>query len=196
MVTPLARVVRLMNAVRESIRCDRFTVGALAIGCDQGGGDLVVSLETAQRRARTALLAAAGVLVEATAPRELLAVGDTLPVTVSVYNQGSADVSFDSVHVWTLTGGRRAGGAGSIARDSSARATVPLTAMTSSVPWWLAIGRRGDVFVLPGQGATAASNIAVGEDRIREMGAQRPLILAVGSDPDLNTGHAAFRNPA
>lgn len=180
MVTPLARVVRLMSSVRESVRCggSHVTTGALAIGCDESQGDLVVSLETAQRRARAAILAAAGVLVESTAPRELLAVGDTMPVTVSVYNQGNADVAFDSARVWTLTGGRRVAGPGVIAPDSSARATVPLTAMTSSVPWWLTIGRRGDVFVLPGQGATAAENIAVGEERIFNTYAQASLRIA------------------
>jgi len=180
MVHPLARVVRLMNAVRESVRCGsgRVAPDALAIGCDAPRGDLVASLETAQRRARAAILAAAGVLVESTAPRELLAVGDTMPVTVSVYNQGSADVAFDSARVWTQTGGHRVAGPGVVARDSAARATVPLTAMTSSVPWWLAIGRRGDVFVLPGQGATAAENIAVGEDRIYNSYAQASLRIA------------------
>ena len=179
MVTPLARVVRLMSQVRENLNCGRrFHAEALAIGCDQQDGDLVVSLETAQRRARSALLAAAGVLVESTAPRELLAVGDTMPVTVSVYNQGSVDVSFDSARVWTLTGGHRVAGPGSITPDSSARATVPLTAMTSSVPWWLAIGRRGDVFVPPGQGAASAENIAVGEDRIYNSYAQASLRIA------------------
>ncbi len=179
MVMPLARVVRLMATVRDNVRCGQWALGALGIGArDQQQGDLVVSLETAQRRARSAILAAAGVLVESTAPRELLAVGDTMPVTVSVYNQGSTDVAFDSARVWTLTGGHRVAGTGIIARDSSARATVPLTAMTSSVPWWLAIGRRGDVFVLPGQGATAAENIAVGEERIFNTYAQASLRIA------------------
>jgi LmbE family N-acetylglucosaminyl deacetylase len=178
MVTPLARVVRLMSTVRESVHCGRFTVGALGIGCEQQRGDLVVSLEEAQRRARSAILAAAGVLVEATAPRELLAVGDTMPVTVSVYNQGGAAVTFDSARVWTLTGGRRAAGTGVIAPDSAGRVAVPMTAQTASVPWWLAVGKRGDMFVPPGQGATAALNIAVGEDRLFDTRAQATLHIA------------------
>lgn len=175
MVTPLARVVRLMSTVRESVRCDRFTVGALGIGCGQQSGDLVVSLEEAQRRARSAILAAAGVLVEATGPRELLAVGDTMPVTVSVYNQGDADVAFDTARVLTLTGGRHAAGPGVIRRDSAARVSVPMMAHTASVPWWLAIGKRGDMFVPPGQGSTAAASIAIGEDRLFDTRAQAVL---------------------
>ena len=167
MVAPLARVVRLLATVRESVRCGQWTVGALAIGaCDQATGDLVVSLEEAQRRARTAILAASGVLVEATAPRELVAVGDTMPVTTSVYNQGSASVSFDSVRVSTLTNGSHAAGTGVVAADSTARVEVPLAPQVSSVPWWLAIGLRGDMFVPPGSGSSAAEFIAMGEDRL------------------------------
>jgi LmbE family N-acetylglucosaminyl deacetylase len=176
MVAPLARVVRLLSTVRENVRCGRYALTALAIGaCDEATGDLVVSLEEAQRRARTAILSAAGVLVEATAPRELLAVGDTMPVTVSVYNQGSAEVTFDSARVSTLTNGARAAGRGVIAPDSAAQATLPLSAQVASVPWWLAIGLRGDMFVPPGQGATAGENIAVGEDRLHDSHAQAIL---------------------
>jgi len=171
--------VRLMATVRAGARCGtRLSVGPLAIGCDQQDGDLVVSLEEAQRRAQAAILAAAGVLVETTAPRELLAVGDTMPATVSVYNQGDADVTFDSARVWTLTDGHRVAGPGVIAPDSVARVSVPMTARTASVPWWLAIGRRGDVFVPPGQGATAAENVAIGEDRIYSTYAQATLRIA------------------
>ena len=74
--------------------------GGCAAGCVGVDGDLALSLETAQRRAQRALLAAAGVLVEATAPRELLAVHDTLPVTVTVYNQGKSDVVLEGASVW------------------------------------------------------------------------------------------------
>lgn len=179
MVAPLARVVRLLATVRDDIRCGRHPLGALAIGaCDEATGDLVVSLEEGQRRARTALLAAAGVLVEATAPRQLLAVGDTMPVTVSVYNQGSADVVFDSARVWTLTGVSRTGGTGALAPDSAAHATVPLTAQAASVPWWLAIGLRGDMFVPPGSGSSAAEFIALGADRLHDSYAQATLHIA------------------
>ena len=179
MVTPLARVVRLMSTVRENVRCGRFALGGLAIGgCDQATGDLVVSLGEAQRRARSAILAASGVLVEATAPRELLAVGDTMPVTVSVYNQGNADVTFDSARVSTLTNGGHVTGGGVIAPDSASHVTVPLMAQAASVPWWLAIGLRGDMFVPPGQGATAAENIAIGEDRLFDTHAQAYLRIA------------------
>src|SRR5450759_3865325 len=67
MVAPLARVSRLLTAVRDKLPCAR---GGLAVGCEGAIGDLAISLETAEARARAGLLASAGVLVEATAPRE------------------------------------------------------------------------------------------------------------------------------
>src|SRR5206468_12949894 len=97
MVAPLGRTLQLMERVRSGLPCagDR-----IAVKCTGATGDLAVSLETAERRARTAFLAAAGVLVEATAPRELVAVGDTVPVTVNVYNQGKSGVVLNGVSVW------------------------------------------------------------------------------------------------
>ena len=176
MVVPLARVVRLMGAVRDSVRCEGRTVTELAIGhCNQPTADLVVSLATTLRRATTALLAASGVLVEATAPRELLAVGDTLPVTISFYNQGNADVALDSAATWSRGSlYRRFAGPGLVPPDSAAQATVPLTAATAAWPWWLAIGKRGDVFVLSSQ----ADYLAVGEDRLADPRAHAWLRIA------------------
>lgn len=179
MVVPLARVVRLMDAVREAARCGGSSVTELAFGCDEGTADLVVTLETASRRAKAALLAASGVLIEATAPRALVAVGDTLPVTISLYNQGDSGVALDSARAWMPSAGQhRATGPGVVAPDSAARITVPLTAATPSVPWWLAIARRGDVFAVPGTRSPAAANIAIGEDRLSDSRVRAGLRVA------------------
>jgi LmbE family N-acetylglucosaminyl deacetylase len=180
MVAPLARVVHLLTTARESVRCGEFTVTELASDrCSAATSDLVSSLETALRRAHAALLSAAGVLVEATAPRELLAVGDTLPVTITVYNQGGDDVALDGAAAWTREGvAQRVQGPGVVPPDSTSRVSVPLVAGTASVPWWLAIGRRGDVFVMPGDGAAAATNIALGEDRLVDPRARAWLRVA------------------
>jgi hypothetical protein len=99
------------------------------------------------------------VQLEATAPRELVAVGDSVPVTITLYNQGTGAVSLDGARAWTM-------GDGSPAPP------------TATIPWWLAIGRRGDVFVPPGDGSTAAANIAVGEDRLVETQAEAELRIA------------------
>ena len=177
MVTPLSRVVDLLTRVRDKLPCVR---GGVAAGCSGALGDLAISLETGESRAKAALLAAAGVLVEATAPRELLAVGDTLPVTISVYNQGRRDVTLEGASAWTLDGfgPRPAGTSSVIAPDSTGRVTVPVTATSVAVPWWLAQGRSGDVFVVPPLGTPAAEHLAIGEDRVADTHSRAWLRIA------------------
>ena len=165
MVAPLARVVRLLDRAREGLPCPR---NPYAGGCFDEQGDLAMSLETALRRAQAALLSAAGVLVEATGPRELLAVRDTMPVTISVYNQGRSQVTLESASVW-MTGAYGPALSGSpmtIAPDSTGRMTLPLVGDRASVPWWLEWGMTGDVFNPPPPNSPNGSNIAIGEDRV------------------------------
>ena len=175
MVAPLATVVRMLAAVRDELPCSR---GLAA--CRDEQGDLALSLETAESRARTALLAAAGVLVEVTAPRELVAVRDTLPVTIAVYNQGQGDVTLEGASVWLTDsfGPRPEGQPVVIAPDSAGRITLPLIATRASVPWWLAQGRTGDVFKMPFSGSNAAENIGIGEDRVADTHARAVLRIA------------------
>src|SRR5258705_327156 len=57
-------------------------------GCTPGELDLESSLETMVRRAEQAVLAAAELNVDAIAPSELLAFGDSMPVTIAISNRG------------------------------------------------------------------------------------------------------------
>ena len=173
MVAPLARVARLIGVVRDALPCVRHGVDS---ECPGASGDLAVSLETAESRAQAGLLAAAGVLVEVTAPRELFAVGDSLPVTISVYNQGQSQVVID--------GARTSAGAASItmsvdhgirvAPDSTARVQQNFATFAPSVPWWLAAPKRGDVFTL----SQGAANVGLGEDRVADTHARVELRIA------------------
>jgi hypothetical protein len=71
---------------------------------------------------------------------------------------------------WSATSARQsAAGPGAVKADSAARVTVPVSTQTATIPWWLAIGRRGDVFVPPAPGSAAANNIALGEERVRDI---------------------------
>ncbi len=172
MVPRLARVLRLASGAREALACGS--------GCPGVIGDLDVSLQTAVNRATSGLLAAAGVLVEATAPRELVAVRDTLPVTISVYNQGSLPVTYEGASAWALDsfGPTPSGGVRDVMPDSAGRITVPLTPGRASVPWWLALGKRGDMFTMPRSGESAAENVALGEDRVSDTHAFAMLRIA------------------
>ena len=175
MIAPLARVVHLLGDVRQGQSC-----GAMANVAVCGGvsGDLGASVETALGRATTALLAASGIQVEATAPRELVAVGDTIPIVISVYNQGPAPVTLLDAQAGLLygMGARWRGGPVSVAPDSAVRATVGVLAQAASVPWWLSIGKRGDVFALPAMPLP----MALGEDRLADSYARVTLNVAGG----------------
>lgn len=180
MVVPLARVVRLATVARAGTRCGNARCASLAFGADMPTGDLVATLETTLRRAESALLAAAGVQLEATAPRELAAVGDSVPVTITLYNQGASDVTLEGGRAWTMGSVAPAmtTGPGIVAADSAGRVTVSVSPPTATIPWWLAIGRRGDVFVPAGDGSTAADDVAIGEDRIADTEAEADLRIA------------------
>jgi LmbE family N-acetylglucosaminyl deacetylase len=193
MIAPLARVARLLATARSGLVCGRGPCGGESVGTDQPTGDLATSLETASRRATTALLAASGVLVEATAPRELLAVGDTLSVTVAVYNQGTVPVTLDSVAVRTASRFSPSVAIGADVRvDSAARATVPLVGDVALGPPWLEIGRVGDIFVLPGAGSAAARNMTAGEDRTAGTYA-RAVVRIAGVPVSVDAGPVVYR---
>lgn len=192
MVVPLARVAGLLERARAGLACARTATNA---GCFGEDGDLAVSLATAQRRAHAALLSAAGVLVEATAPRELLAVHDTLPVTVTVYNQGANDVQLEGAAAWMMNPVGPPGltpASAVIVPDSAARITLPLTTPRASVAWWMENGLQpgADLFALPPLGPSP--NIAIGEDRVTETHTRVALRIA-GQPVTVDAGPVVYR---
>ncbi|MDB4879959.1 MAG: LmbE family protein, partial [Gemmatimonadetes bacterium] len=175
MVAPLARVVGLLERVRDGLGCPRTVTNA---GCFGADGDLAVSIETARRRAGTALLSAAGVQLEVTAPRELLAVRDTMPVSVSVYNQGTSAVRVVGAAVWMMNpvGPPLTGSAIDVAPDSVGRMTLPLVAPQASVPWWMELGLQQDADMF--RVRDLSPQVAIGEDRLAETHARVALDIA------------------
>jgi LmbE family N-acetylglucosaminyl deacetylase len=173
MIAPLARVVQLLTDVRQGQSCGALASVAV---CRGASGDLGTSVETALRRATTALLAASGVQIEATAPRELVAVGDTIPIAISVYNQGPAPVTLLSAQAGLAygSGAKSFAAPFEVARDSAARVTIAVMAQGASVPWWLTVGKRGDVFALPAMPLP----MALGEDRLADSYARATLRIA------------------
>ena len=163
MLQPLTNVLRLVSAALNGGRCDSDPDTGPDSGCDAVHADLRLALENTRRRATSALLAAAGVAVEATATRELLAVGDSLGVAVTVYNQGPAEVSFDSASAWTrgTPGARVRPGSGAVLRDSTGHDSLWIKAPVATAAWWLEGGTRSDMFVAPARSA----ELAHGEDR-------------------------------
>ena len=187
MVAPLAAYVRLLSRAMSGVRCAPLTnVQSREPSCAALFGDLALSLETTRTRAVNALLNAAGVTVDATAPRELIAERDTVTTTISVYNQGTQPVTVERV---ALPG--EASPSSLVARraepDSAFRSRLLYHADVLTVPWWLRFGRRGDTFVQPMQ------DMVVGDDRIQESGADVVLGIA-GVDVPVRAGPIVYRH--
>jgi len=187
MVAPLAAYVRLLSRAMSGVRCAPLTnVQSREPSCAPLFGDLALSLETTRSRAVNALLNAAGVTVDATAPRELIAERDTVTTTISVYNQGTQPVTVERV---ALPG--EASPSSLVARraepDSAFRSRLLYHADVLTVPWWLRFGRRGDTFVQPMQ------DMVVGDDRIQESGADVVLGIA-GVDVPVRAGPIVYRH--
>ena len=138
-------------------------------------GDALVSVADGLERVTRALLMARGIAIEALVQRDAVALGDSIPVAVTVYNRGSGRVSMESA---SATGAVR-GGAGSspaghdvaIASDSAHTDTVYVHGDSLSQPWWLATPRRGDMFSVPIDGRS---------DDVRDAGVHLRVALDGG----------------
>jgi LmbE family N-acetylglucosaminyl deacetylase len=193
LVEPLAAYVRLATRAANGIACttlESYAGGAPA--CASAMADLALAVRTTRERATQALLNAAGVHVEATAPRELVADRDTVPVTVSVYNEGTTSIALDSISISTQPGAtarqRRA-----ILPDSIVRQTLTYHAGANPMgPWWLGRPRLGDMFVEPAGPGFVAPQMVAGEDRLENSGVDAVLRIA-NVDVSVHTGPIVYR---
>lgn len=150
-VAPLARALRLVHAARDR---SATTVGNVT---DEALRD---ALRLTTTRLERALVLAAGVAVEATAPKAVFPVreaakrnvNDSLAVQITLYNRGRVPVSLLSARVDPI--GVRAADAPANARDvapdSAAVVERYAIAWAASTSWWREQGRNGgDWFVTP-----------------------------------------------
>ncbi len=170
----LARAATLLQRARTAIPRCPFDVnaGILRVSgdsvqrgakCDAAELDLDASIDIASRRATEAAFEAAGMAIEATAPQELLSFGDSMPVTLTVYNRGHDNV--------TLAYARINDGMPFlfapiiISPDSSARLTRSIIGLVDSRPWWQS-PHSGDLFAMhesPSDGLARISYARLGE---------------------------------
>jgi hypothetical protein len=103
--------------------------------------------------------------VEATAERELLAFGDSMPANLTVYNRGTQPITVTAV---TLNGYTTPLTAPvTIAPDSAWRTTRMLVGLVDTRPWWIG-GRKGDMFAdkrSPADGLARVSAVSGGTVR-------------------------------
>ncbi|MBL8961982.1 MAG: PIG-L family deacetylase [Gemmatimonadetes bacterium] len=141
-VQVLARVVALVGRARGlSPRCrhpavDPWWGEAIATPtCTEGQADLDATLDVMLHRATRALLLASGVSLEVTAPRELVAYGEQVPVTLAVHNRGREPVRVTGI----AYGGQARGSAAprtTVPPDSTVRWSQFVSGIPDAHPWW------------------------------------------------------------
>lgn len=145
-----------------------------------------MSLEVALGRGRRALLAAAGVAVEALAVRELTAVDEQLPIVVEVHNRGASSVAVVASRICSTTAHscRSSRVQRVVAPDSTVRDTLPWQPEGSSRAWWLRRARQRGMFDVD-DGTTAARpagsgsrNLVRGEQLVPRATAEVDLLIA------------------
>ena len=138
----LARAVALLENALTVTPCRNVRT---RLPCSEAASDLAASVRIAHERATTALIAAAGVQLEALADRGYLAWGDTAEATLRVDNRGVHTVT---VHRFAPTGYPLPGNTASVvvAPDSSFAVTRGMTAVPPMGAWWLMTQRQSDMF--------------------------------------------------
>ncbi|MGQ0712522.1 MAG: PIG-L family deacetylase [Gemmatimonadaceae bacterium] len=136
-IPALVRVHRLLTRVRDARVADP---------------DVEASVRSGIARVTRALIEAAGVAVEATAERDVVARGDSVRVDVTLYARGDVPVGVTAVRVE----GPDVGAATllrdahtTVLPDSAATWRGGVRGVRVTQPWWLAYGREGDVFDVP-----------------------------------------------
>ncbi len=187
MVAPLLRYVRLASRAANGVTCATLEASTpQTVTCSAAMGDLSLALQSTRRRATDALLDAAGIRVDATAPREFIAEHDSMPVTISVYNQGSTTVAMESASLINqlamVTKQARP-----ILPDSTTKATLMYHGGDMpTVPWWLRRKQQGDMF------NQSSADMVVGDDRIESSGANVVLRMDGVTIP-VRTGPVEYR---
>ena len=220
----LARVLRLVRAGRAAGACPPAVVlspfdslrslragiakDLLLAGCTPARADLASALSINEARAAQALALAAGVAIEVTADRELVATTDSVSVGVVVFNRGTVPVSVlrgsvltsrEQSLVMLVRPVRDSGLAPDIvvAPDSAARFGVAVRPPAPGSPWWLRAPRVGDLFApalpLPGERApNGVGGVAVAEDSRATSRISITLRIA-GEEVPLTVGPIVYR---
>lgn len=185
------------GAVRRTI-----TGGASLVECSPAQLDLDATLDRMISRVKQALIVAAGIAVEVTAPKELLAFGDSMDARVTIHNRGTHVIRWDDLHLTNAP--RRSFDAVEIRPDSSATVTRQVMGLVDHRPWWTGDRNGRPMFVdtrspvsgiaQVSYGATAALapsvSIAEGARRLSDA----TVWLSIGEVPvSFSVGELQFR---
>ncbi|MDE3172393.1 MAG: PIG-L family deacetylase [Gemmatimonadota bacterium] len=174
MVAPIARYLALVERARAGAPASCRAPGMPVPVCSGAMGDFATTMDEQARRARQALLLASGVQLLATAPRDLIAIGDSAPVTITVVNHGATPVQ--------CFGRNDESPARTIAPGDLAEQTYTLAPRGEpTMPWWLRYPLQGDMFSLRDPRDTTGTpvpQLLEGEDRVEGSGARVGLEIA------------------
>ncbi len=113
---------------------------ATMVECTAEELDLDATLDRMIARSKQALMTAAGIAVEVTAERELLAFGDSMMARVTVHNRGKQSIRWDDLALTNAP--RRPFEALTLPPDSSATVARQMMGLVDHRPWWIG-GRDG-----------------------------------------------------
>lgn len=187
----LARVAAATSDLRLAIRCgDVDGVSA----CPGTLGDLAVALNTMRERAVRAMLAAAGVVIDATVERELVATGDTVPARVTVYNGGKQPITVRRLAVSTpqTMALLIRDSSVSLPPDSAAHWSKTLRVLEPSYHWWQMNGLVQGTLIHNFVGPRARAGLIGGEDRLSSTQVEATLGIG-GVDVPVILGPPAYR---
>ncbi|MEP6494556.1 MAG: PIG-L family deacetylase [bacterium] len=132
-VVRLARIERLAARAHDGLACGE----PVELNCSGAMGDLALSLASTRNRSARALLDASGVVIDVTAEREAVAMGDTVGVTTRVFNGGRAPIIVSSVLVGDALFPENAA---TVMPDSVQTWSGYLLMRGVTTPWWLPSG--------------------------------------------------------
>lgn len=175
----LAQAVRRALDVRTSYGCSESSG---VPSCPGALGDLTLSVTTIRERATRALVETAGLVIEGNAERQLVAVGDSVPVDVAVFNGGSAPVIIKRLAASTK------GPAVRFVTDSTPIVVAPgqvvhqtgvMRVMTTSLSWWQVNGLlEGTMLHNIASRRGPIGNVIAGEDRVETGGVEATITIA------------------
>src|SRR6185503_883675 len=108
-----------------------------------------VAVTTIHERATAAMLDAAGVVVDGVADRALVAAGDSVPVTATIYNGGTTPITVRRI---ATSGGNATtimlrDSSVVLAPDSSARWSTNVRVLSPTYHWWQVNGLQSGTYM-------------------------------------------------
>ena len=197
LVTSIA-IVRAMatTATADSLAANLARVAQRAIdvrasyGCSESNGvpacsgilaELSLAVTRVRERATRALIGASGLVIDANANRELVAVGDSVPVTITVFNGGRAPLIVKRLAASTrgpLSMLVRDTAPAVISPDGIARWWTSTRVAATSLTWWQLNGLLPGTFlhdIASRRGPIA--NVIAGEDRLESGGLEATISI-------------------